>query len=70
VVLLDYDRLLSGLGSAHLDTGEAISAACARLLASEAGVIPAVYRHVLGGPSVVLTRDGDGASTTRRSASR
>lgn len=54
VVLLDYDRLLSGLGSAHLDTGEAISAACARLLACEAGVIPAVYRHVLGGPSVVL----------------
>lgn len=54
VVLLDYDRLVSGLGAAQLDTGEVISAARARLLACESGVIPAVYRNVLGGPSVVL----------------
>jgi hypothetical protein len=54
VVLLDYDKLLSGLGAARLDTGEPISAALARRLACEAGVIPAIYRTVLGGPSVVL----------------
>ena len=54
VVLLDYDRLLSGLGTAALDTGERVSAGLARRLACEAGVIPAVLRRVLGGPSVVL----------------
>jgi hypothetical protein len=54
VVLLDYDRLLSGLGTAHLDTGERISAGLARRLACEAGVIPAVYRRLVDGRSVVL----------------
>jgi hypothetical protein len=54
VVLLDYDQLLSGLGTARLDTGEPLSAAQARRLACEAGIIPAVYRRVLGGRSVVL----------------
>jgi hypothetical protein len=54
VVLLDYDKLLSGLGTASLDTGEAISASLARRLACEAGLIPAVYRRVMGGRSVVL----------------
>jgi hypothetical protein len=54
VVLLDYERLLSGVGAARLDTGERISAGQARRLACEAGVIPAVYRKVLGGPSHVL----------------
>jgi hypothetical protein len=54
VVLLDYDKLLSGLGAAKLDTGEAMSASLARRLACEAGIIPAVYRRVLGGRSVVL----------------
>jgi hypothetical protein len=54
VVLLDYDKLLSGLGAAALDTGETISAAQARRLACEGGVIPAVLKHALGGPSQVL----------------
>jgi hypothetical protein len=54
VVLLDYDQLVSGLGTARLDTGEPLSAAQARRLACEAGIIPAVYRRVLGGRSVVL----------------
>jgi hypothetical protein len=54
VVLIDYDRLLSGLGAARLDTGETISASLARRLACEAGIIPTVYRRVLGGGSVVL----------------
>jgi hypothetical protein len=54
VVLLDFDKLLTGLGTATLDTGQRISAGLARRLACEAGVIPAVYRTVLGGPSVVL----------------
>jgi hypothetical protein len=54
VVLLDYDQLLSGLGTARLDTGEPMSAALARRLACEAGIIPVVHRRVLGGPSVVL----------------
>lgn len=54
VVLLDYDKLLSGLGVAQLDTGQDISAGLARRLACEAGVIPAVYRHALGGPSEIL----------------
>jgi hypothetical protein len=54
VVLLDYDTLRTGLGAAHLDTGQAISAAQARRLACTAGIVPAVYQHALGGPSVVL----------------
>ena len=54
VVLLDYDQLLSGLGTATLDTGEPISAGLARQLACETGLIPAVWRRVLGSPSVVL----------------
>jgi Domain of unknown function (DUF222) len=54
VVLLDFDKLLSGLGAARLDTGEAISAALARRLACEAGIIPTVYRRVMDGRSVVL----------------
>jgi Domain of unknown function (DUF222) len=54
LVLLDYERLLSGIGAARLDTGERISAGQARRLACEAGIIPAVYRKVLGGPSHVL----------------
>ena len=54
VVMLDYDKLVSGLGVAHLDTGEPISAGAARRMACEAGVVPAVLRRVLGGRSVVL----------------
>ncbi|HEY3483471.1 MAG TPA: DUF222 domain-containing protein, partial [Streptomyces sp.] len=54
VVLLDYDQLLTGLGTARLDTGERISAGAARRLACEAGVIPAVYRRLVDGRSVVL----------------
>jgi hypothetical protein len=54
VVLLDYDKLLTGLGAAQLDTGDAVSAGLARRLLCEAGVVPAVYRRVLGGPSAVL----------------
>ncbi len=54
VVLLDYEKLLSGLGTAHLDAGERISAGLARRLACEAGVIPAVYRRLVDGRSVVL----------------
>ncbi len=54
VVLLDYDKLLTGLGTAHLDTGQAISASTARRLACEAGIIPAVYQRVIGSRPVVL----------------
>jgi hypothetical protein len=54
LVLIDYDKLLSGLGTAHLDTGLAISAGEARRLMCSAGVVPVVYRKVLGGRSVVL----------------
>jgi hypothetical protein len=54
VVLLDFDKLLSGIGTAVLDTGERISAGLARRMACEAGIVPAVYRRVLGGASVVL----------------
>jgi hypothetical protein len=50
VVLLPYDSLIGGLKAARLDTGETISAALARRLACEAGIIPAV----LGGKSEVL----------------
>ena len=54
VVLLDYDVLLSGLGTARLDTGEQISAGLARRLACQAGVILAVLRRLVDGTSVVL----------------
>ena len=54
VILLDFDKLLSGLGTARLDTGEQVSAALARRLACEAGVIPAVIRRLVDGRSVVL----------------
>jgi uncharacterized protein DUF222 len=54
VVLLDFDKLLSGLGTAQLDTGERISAGLARRLACGAGIIPAVYRRLVAGGSVVL----------------
>src|SRR5690349_1218975 len=54
VVLLDIDKLLTGLGTARLDTGEVISAGVARRLACQAGVVPAVVRKVLDGPPVVL----------------
>jgi Domain of unknown function (DUF222) len=54
VVLLDYDTLLSGLGTARLDTGERVSAAQARRLACQAGVVPAVVRRLVDGSSVVL----------------
>lgn len=49
-VHLDHDRLLDGLGAAHLDSGAEISAGQARRLACGAGIIPAVY----GGASVPL----------------
>lgn len=54
VVTVTLDALLSGLGTAHLDTGERISAGAARRLACEAGVIPAVVRRLIDGTSVVL----------------
>jgi hypothetical protein len=54
VVMVDYDRLLSGLGTARLGTGEQISAGLARRLACQAGVIPAVVRRLVDGRSVVL----------------
>ena len=50
VVTMTLDSLLGGLKAANLDTGETISAALARRLACEAGIIPAV----LGGNSEVL----------------
>ncbi len=50
VVTIDLDRLLRGIGLAGLDTGGHITAAQARRLACEAGVIPAVF----GGRSEVL----------------
>jgi hypothetical protein len=54
LVLLDYDKLLSGLGAAHLDTGVPISAGEARRLACSAGIIPVVYRKAIDGRSMVL----------------
>jgi hypothetical protein len=54
VVLLDYDKLLSGLGAATLDSGEVISASRARTMACEAGVVPVVYRRLLAGRPMVL----------------
>jgi hypothetical protein len=56
VVMVDYDRLLSGLGTARLGTGEQISAGLARRLACQAGVIPAVVRRLVDGRSVVRPR--------------
>jgi hypothetical protein len=50
IVLMDYDTLLGGIEAAKLDTGQHISAALARRIACEAGIIPAV----LGGTSEVL----------------
>ncbi len=50
VVTVSLESLLSGLGSAELDTGGVISADEARRLACRAGIIPAV----LGGKSQVL----------------
>jgi hypothetical protein len=50
VVTLGYDQLVRGLGVATLDTGTTISAAQARRLACEAGIIPVV----LGGDSQPL----------------
>ena len=50
LIALDYDTLVSGIGSAGLDTGIRIDAGEARRLACEAGLIPAV----LGGDSVPM----------------
>ncbi len=50
VVSVDLDRLLAGLGVAHTDTGQEISAAQARRWACEAGIVPIV----LNGPSLPL----------------
>jgi hypothetical protein len=50
VVTMTLEALLGSEAAATLDTGETISAAEARRLACEAGIIPAV----LGGPSQVL----------------
>ena len=50
VVTMDLDTLTGGLKAASLDTGQKITAATARRLACEAGIIPAV----LGTDSVAL----------------
>ncbi|GAB3243503.1 hypothetical protein GCM10027448_02520 [Nocardioides dilutus] len=50
VVLMPYQTLMGDLKAAKLDTGEHLSAALARRIACEAGIIPAV----LGGKSQVL----------------
>ncbi len=50
VATVTLESLMDGLKAAHLDTGQTISAALARKLACEAGIIPAV----LGGKSEVL----------------
>ena len=50
IVTVSLDALLGGLKAAHLDTGQTISAALARRLACEAGIIPAI----LDGQSRVL----------------
>jgi hypothetical protein len=50
VVHVDHDRLLDGLGAAHLDSGGELSVGETRRLACGAGIIPAVY----GGASVPL----------------
>jgi hypothetical protein len=43
VIHLDHERLLDGLGAAHLDSGGELSAGETRRLACGAGIIPAVY---------------------------
>ena len=50
VVTVDLDTLISGLGSARLDTGNVISPTMARMWACEAQIIP----MVMGGKSEVL----------------
>jgi hypothetical protein len=50
LVTIDLDQLKAGLGAAHLDTGQDLSASEARRLACNAGLVPAV----LGGRSVPL----------------
>ena len=50
LVTITLDHLISGLGSAALDTGSIITASQARRLACEAAIIPAV----LGGKSEIL----------------
>lgn len=50
LVTMDLATLLGGSAPATLDTGHRISAARARMIACEAGLVPAV----LGGPSEVL----------------
>lgn len=50
VVTLDLETMRRGLGAAHLDTGDTISASEARRLACSAGIVPAV----LDGPSLPL----------------
>lgn len=50
VVTIDLDKLKTGVGAGSLATGQTISAAQARRLACQSGVIPAV----LGGTSQVL----------------
>ena len=54
VVLLEYERLIRDFGTAQLDTGQPISIGLARRFMCEAGIVPAVYRKVLGGGSTVL----------------
>jgi hypothetical protein len=58
LVMLDFDKLVSGLvsglGSAGLDTGYRISASEARRLACTHGVIPLVHRRLVDSRSVVL----------------
>ena len=50
MVTVRHESLVTGLGSARLDTGGVISAAEARRLACRAGILPAV----LGGASQIL----------------
>ena len=50
VVTIDHDSLRAGVGAAHLDTGDDLSAGQARRLACNSGILPAV----LGGRSVPL----------------
>jgi hypothetical protein len=54
LVLLDYDAMVSGLGTARLDTGTRISAGEARRLMCSAGIVPVVLRRAVDGGSVVL----------------
>jgi hypothetical protein len=54
LVMLDYDAMVSGLGTAQLDTGTRISAGEARRLMCTAGIVPAVFRRAIDGASVIL----------------